>query len=190
MDTIQREKPEEIVIFTERHGMMVMVIISIVCGVFFGLLVIAASISFIVSPDQRNAETVGGIVVFLGFAILSLWLIRSTIGLAKPGTPMLIINRTGIRAGTRTYGSTEFVLPWQEIQAIYVLGANLYLRPGNKQRLFSDFNPLKRFLLTITFPKDIYISQMYLQKPVREIFHLLEDFFSYELETYHIQLHP
>ncbi len=190
MENAQSEKPGDIIVCTNRDEMMPMLIIGIIGGIFFLVCAILATASFILYPDQHNGGTNAAVIVFLGFTALSLWLMRSTIGLATPGTPMLVINYEGIRAGTRTYGSTEFVFPWTEIQAIYVLSHIFCIRPVNKEKLLSDFPLVKRLLLRVTFPKDIYVSQFYLEKPVAKIFESLKENFAYELENHRIQLHP
>lgn len=190
MEITQWEESEEIIICTNRYAVLPMLIIGILGGIFFFLLAILASISLIVSPGQRNEGTIDAILVFLGFTILSLWLIRSLIDLARPGTPMLVINHTGIRVGTKTYGSTELVFSWEEIQAISICGNTFSIRPTNKRRLFSDFHPVKRFLLHITFPKDISVSQLSLEQPVSVIFGRLQEQFAEELDIYRIQLYP
>lgn len=92
METIQSEESEDIVICTSRRGILPMLIISIISGIFFFVFLILASISFIFFSDQRSGGTIGAILVFLGFAALSLWSIRSTRDLARPGTPMLVMN--------------------------------------------------------------------------------------------------
>lgn len=43
--------------------------------------------SLIVYPDQRNEGTIGAIIVFLGFAVLSLWLIRVELYRGEYGRP-------------------------------------------------------------------------------------------------------
>ena len=190
LENTQSEKSEDIIVYTNRGALMPMLIIGIVGCIFFLVYAILASASFIIYPDQRNGGTIAAVIVFLGFIALSLWLMRSMIGLTTPGIPMLVINHEGIRAGTKTYGSTEFAFPWTEIQAIYVLGPMFCIRPVNKEKLLSDFPLIKRLLLSVTFPKDIYVSQFYLEKPVAMIFERLEEKFASELENYHIQLHP
>ncbi|HYL44348.1 MAG TPA: hypothetical protein VEU97_13245 [Ktedonobacteraceae bacterium] len=190
MEITEPEKPEDIVIYTNRRGIMPMLIISIICSIAFLLFIVLISISLIVYPEQRNGGTIFVLIEMLGFGIMCFWLIRSLIGLSMPGTPMLVISREGIRVGTKTYGSTEFVLLWEEIEAIYTRGNIFCVRPTNKKRLLSRFHPIKRLLLRATFPKDIYVTQSYLGKPVLEVFGELQEKYAYELNKQEIQLYP
>jgi hypothetical protein len=190
MEITKSEKSEDLIIYTNRRGIMPMLIIIIICFIFILLFIVFIGISMFVYPEQRNGGTVFALIVMLGFGTMCFWLIQSLIGLLSPSTPMLVINHEGIRVGTKTYGSTEFVLPWEEIEAIYILGNMFCIRPTNKKRLLSHFRPIKRLLLRVTFPKDIYVTQFYLEKPVLGIFEQLGEKYAYELDSYYIRLQP
>lgn len=103
---------------------------------------------------------------------------------------MLVVNHEGIRAGTKTFGSTEFVLSWEEIEAIYIGISAFCIRPISMKQVLSRYGALKRIMLRVTFPRDILVTQTYLAKPVSDIFEQVQENYAYELEHYHIQLHP
>ena len=151
-------EPEGIIIYTNRRNMIAMLVTMVICSIGFILFTYLVSASIILYPEQRNGGAFSAFIISIGFLIMSIWLIRSLIDLSKPNIPMLIINREGICTGTKTYGSTEFVLSWKEIKAIYIQYGRFCIRPTNKKQLLSSFHPLKRALLYATLPAELPLA--------------------------------
>jgi hypothetical protein len=188
MEITEQEKSEGIVIYTNRRTIIPMLIIIVICSILFLLLTVLIIISIIAYPEQRNGGTIFALLVMISFGIMCIWLTKSLIDLSIPETPMMVINQKGIRVGTKTYGSTEFFLPWEEIEAIYIHSNMFCIRPTNKEQLLSHFHPIKQSLLRVTFPKEIYVTQFYLGRSILEIFREMQEKYAYELEKQGIQL--
>jgi hypothetical protein len=116
------------------------------------LMFIFILILIIVIPATRNGRAIVTAVLMGGGGIAALWPTRVLASVLPSGEPMLVITHQGIRVG-KLYGSFEIMLPWEEIEAIYLSGGGiekqLSIRPSNVKLFLSHFGLLMRFFLHI-----------------------------------------
>jgi hypothetical protein len=188
-----RFQTPDIIVYPNRRIITIWLILSVVSSLFFFLLFVFVCILMIVTPVSRNAGAIFTTILMFGFGAMGLWLTRALASLLSSGKPMLVINHRGICVGTKTYGSIEFILPWEEIEAIYMLSSmlnkQLYIRPTNIELFLSRFSPIMRFFLRTNLTP-IAVAQFYLEKPIEEILDQLQTQYVRELDHYHIQLRP
>jgi hypothetical protein len=152
-------------------------------------------ILIIVIPASRNGGAIFTALLMGGLGIAGIWPTRVVASVLSSGEPMLVITHQGIRVG-KVYGSFEIILPWEEIEAIYLFGGGiekqLCIRPTNVGLFLSHFGLLMRFFLRINVltGAPIAVAQSFLEKPIEEILDQVVVRYEQELESYHIQLQP
>lgn len=185
----------ELIVYIHRRQTRVWVIIGAVSSLLCFLFFIFMLLLLIFIYHFRNAEAIFLALLMGGFGILGIWPTRTLASLLLSREPMLVITHQGIRIG-KLYGSSEIILPWEEIETISVfrtgIEKQLSIRPTNVALFLSQFGPFMRFFLRINLLNGapIAISQSLLEKPIEEILHQLQAMYAQELEHYHIQLPP
>lgn len=185
----------DIIVYPDRRRTTLCFLLGAGSSLLFFLFFIFVLILIIVIPTFRNAGAVFTALFLLDLGVVGTWSTRVVANLLSSGEPALVITHDGIRVG-KVYGSVEIMLPWEEIEAIYVPGnwlqKQLSIRSTNVERFLSRFGPLMRFFLRINLMNGapIAIAQSFLEKPIEEILHQLQALYGQELDYYHIQLRP
>lgn len=183
----------EIIVYPNRRRTTVWLLALAVSSLGALLLFVFILISIILVPAARNGAAISTAVLMGGVGLAALWLIRVLARLLTSGEPMLVITHQGIRIG-KLYGSFEMMLPWEEIEAIYLSGSGiekqLFIRPRNVKRFFSHVGLLTRFFLRLNSLSGapITIAQSFLENPIAEILDQLDHLYARELDSYHIRL--
>lgn len=182
-----------IIVYPNRRRTTVWLLVGAVSSLLNFLIFIFVLILIIVIPAARNGGAIIMAVLMGGVGLAALWATRVVASLLFSGEPVLVISHEGIRVG-KLYGSFDIMLPWQEIEAIYLfvggIEKQLAIRPTHVGLFLSHFGLLMRFFLRINLltGAPIAVAQSLLEKPIEEILDQLVVRYEQELESYHIQL--
>jgi hypothetical protein len=183
----------EIIVYPNRRRTTVWLLVSAVSCLLAFLIFVFILILIILVPATRNGAAIFTAVLMGGAGLATLSPIRALARLLASGEPTLVITPQGIRVG-KLYGPFEMILPWEEIEAIYLfvggVEKQLFIRPTNLAWFLSRFGLLTRFFLRLNSLNGapITIAQSFLDKPIAEILDQLDDLYAREVEYYHIRL--
>jgi len=182
-----------IIVYPNRRRTRLWLFLGAVSSLLALLLFVFILILIIVIPATRNGGAIATAVLLGGCGIAALWPTRLLASVLSSGEPMLVITHQVIRVG-KVYGSFEIMLPWEEIEAIYLFGGGIEkqfcIRPTNVGLFLSHFGLLMRFFLRINLltGAPLAVAQSFLEKPIAEILDQVMARYTQELEYYHIQL--
>lgn len=182
-----------IIVYPNRQRTTVWLLVSAVSSLLAFLFFIFVLILIIVIPAARNGGAIITAVLMGGVGFLALWPIRVLARVLSSGEPMVVITHEGIRVG-KVYGSFQIMLPWQEIEAIYLfrggIEKQLAIRPTNVELFLSHFGLLMHLFLRINLltGASIAVAQSLLETPIKEILDQVVVRYAQELESCHIQL--
>lgn len=135
-------------------------------------------------------------IVLIPLSIFIIFIVVSTVWLLYSRNPLLIIDHEGITVGRRGPFQRRFT-PWNQIEAIYVHTSHIHtyfcIRPKDTKRFLRRSHMLERWIRSDNEKYGVAVeslTQAALEMSVDEILQRLATYYSYELETYHIQLHP
>lgn len=183
----------DIAIYVNRPRTMVWLALGAGSCVLLFLLCISILIIMGTIPGALNEGSIACAIVFCGFAVMEIWPVRVIANLWASKEPVLVINHEGIRVG-KIYSAATIFLAWKNVEAIYMLGnglsKQLYIRPVDVRLFLSQYNLLMRFFLRMNLMNGapIAIAQSLLEKPIEEIVEQLQNLYTEELLTHHIQL--
>jgi hypothetical protein len=110
--------------------------------------------------------------------------------------PVLFINHEGITVN-RMPTLSSFFISWAEIESISIrhmlLNRHLCIRAKNTNEFLTRFHIVERLnrssnMLFGTPP--LTVAELYLDRPAKEILHLLYYMYTNELSYYHVRLQP
>ena len=188
---------EEIVVYPNHTQAILRTSISAVALVL--LIAIIPTFLILISsigPSQFSDLVALAFVLAIALPAIALigWLTwRMASQLIFSSKPLMTINREGITVG-RMPMLSGFSIAWAEIGAIhssrYIFYKYLCISPRYPDQFLARFNGWERFnrRLNSMIGSPLYVPQIYLGKPVEEIFQQLYDMYANELRYYQVQL--
>ena len=192
--TLKSQTPD-ITVYPHRRKTLIWIFLGAISSLLCFLFAIFILLLLIFAYHFHNTEAIFTAILMAGFGILGIWPTHIIASLLSSREPMLGITHEGIRIG-KLFGSSEIVLPWEEIEAISLLVGGiekqLSIRPTHIVSFLSRFNSPMNWCLRMNllfYGVPIVIPQSFLATPIVEILDQLETLYAQELHHHYIDLH-
>lgn len=112
--------------------------------------------------------------------------------------PALVISHEGVLVGKLPWIVGDLFIPWEQIRSIYLRDGQrsqyLCVLLKETDRYLSRLSRLKQFGLRFNTINgaiiNLPVSQLSLERPVREVVQMVSDTYTHELDEYRVELRP